>query len=79
MLARPKWRPPRNVIEEIKLARDLAERDDDVAPAMQSMISAAIADGYQNQHPDEQVQHTFDKMTEDMGLPRSWRRCTASG
>jgi hypothetical protein len=62
------YRPPSNVIEEISLARDLAERDDDVAPALNGLISTALADGFQNQHPDEQVEHTFDKLTEDMGL-----------
>src|ERR1035437_5621135 len=30
MMARSKWRPPKNVIEEIALSRDLAERDDDI-------------------------------------------------
>lgn len=70
-LARSKWKPPSNVIEEIKLARDLAERDDDVAPAIESLIATAFADGYQNQHEDEQVEHTFDKITEEgMGLRR---------
>jgi hypothetical protein len=69
-LARTKWQPPTNVIDEIKLARDLAERDDDVAPAIESLIAAAFSDGYQNQHPDEQIEHTFEKLTEDMGLRR---------
>jgi hypothetical protein len=62
------YRPPSNVIEEIAIARDLAERDDDVAPALNGLVATAFADGFQNQHPDEQVEHTFDKITEDMGL-----------
>jgi hypothetical protein len=62
------YRPPSNVIEEIAIARDFAERDDDVAPALNGLVATAFADGYQNQHPDEQVEHTFDKLTEDMGL-----------
>jgi hypothetical protein len=69
-LARQRWQPPQNIIEEIKLARDLAERDDDVAPAIEMLLAAAFADGYQNQHPDEQIEHTFEKLTEDMGLRR---------
>src|SRR4051794_31089683 len=69
-LARSKWTPPTNVIEEIRLARDLAERDDDIAPAIESLIATAFAEGYQNQHPDEQIEHTFDKITEEMGLRR---------
>lgn len=62
------YRPPSNVIEEIAIARDLAERDDDVAPALNGLVASAFADGYQNQHPDEQTEHTFDKITEDMKL-----------
>lgn len=62
------YRPPSNVIEEISIARDLAERDDDVAPALNGLVATAFADGYQNQHPDEQTEHTFDKITEDMKL-----------
>lgn len=69
MMARAKWRPPRNVIEEIALSRDLAERDDDIAAAIGSIIAAAYHGGYQNQHPDEQVEHTFEEMSEeDTGL-----------
>jgi hypothetical protein len=69
MMARSKWRPPKNVIEEIALSRDLAERDDDIAAAMGSILAAAYHGGYQNQHPDEQVEHTFEEMSEqDVGL-----------
>lgn len=69
MMARSKWRPPRNVIEEIALARDFAERDDDVRPAISAILAAAYHGGYQNQHPDEQVEHTFEEMCEeDTGL-----------
>jgi hypothetical protein len=64
------FRPPSNVIEEIEMARDLAERDDDVAPAIEALINTAYAGGYANQHEDEQVQHTFDAMTEDNQLLR---------
>lgn len=69
MMARSKWRPPRNVIEEIEMARDLAERDDDVGASMDAIIAAAYHGGYQNQHADEQVEHTFEEMSEqDTGL-----------
>lgn len=69
MMARSKWRPPRNVIEEITLARDMAERDDDISAAIGAILAAAYHGGYQNQHPDEQVEHTFEEMCEeDTGL-----------
>jgi hypothetical protein len=69
MMARSKFRPPRNVIEEIALARDLAERDDDISATLGTIIAAAYHGGYQNQHPDEQVEHTFEEMSEqDTGL-----------
>jgi hypothetical protein len=68
MMARSKWRPPRNVIEEITIARDYAERDDDVAGALGAILAAAYSGGYDNQHEDEQVEHTFTEMSEDVGL-----------
>jgi hypothetical protein len=68
MMARSKWRPPRNVIEEIEIARDYAERDDDVAGTIGAIMAAAYGGGYQNQHEDEQVEHTFAEMSEDIGL-----------
>lgn len=68
MMARSKWRPPRNVIEEISIARDFAERDDDVAGALGAILACSYGGGYQNQHEDEQVEHTFAEMSEDIGL-----------
>jgi hypothetical protein len=68
MMARSKWRPPRNVIEEISIARDYVERDDDVGNAVGAIIAAAYHGGYSNQHEDEQVEHTFGEMSEDIGL-----------
>lgn len=74
MLARAQvFRPPSNVIEEIEQARDIAERDDDVASAIDSIINTAYAAGFSNQHEDEQVQHTFDEMTADNQLLRVLR------
>lgn len=74
MLARAQvFRPPSNVIEEIEQARDIAERDDDVAAALDSIINTAYHAGFSNQHEDEQVQHTFDEMTEDNQLLRVMR------
>lgn len=64
------FRPPSNVIEEIVFCRDLAERDDDVGPAIDAILAAAYKDGFQNQHEDEQIAHAFDEMTEDNQLRR---------
>jgi hypothetical protein len=41
LLARPKFETPANVYDEIRFARDLAERDDDVAAAMRSITDAS--------------------------------------
>lgn len=68
MMARSKWRPPRNVIEEIAIARDFAERDDDIAATIGTILGAAYHGRYANQHEDEQVEHTFEEMSEDVGL-----------
>lgn len=62
LLSRAKFVPPSNVIEEISLARELAERDDDVAPAMDLIISAALSEGMQHNHPDEQTRVLFNRM-----------------
>ncbi|GAC1530013.1 MAG: hypothetical protein NVS3B1_22130 [Marmoricola sp.] len=67
------YRPPSNVIEEIIFCRDLAERDDDVGTAIDAIVSSAYQSGYQNQHEDEQVQHTFDQLTEDNQLRRVFK------
>jgi hypothetical protein len=72
MMARGKFRAPQNIIDEIKLSRELAEKDDDVALTIDTLIAAALSDGYSNQHADEQVEHTFDKITEDMDLPSAF-------
>jgi hypothetical protein len=62
LLTRKKFKPPTNVIEEIRLARDLAERDDDVAPAIDLMISLAFEAGMEHHHPDEQTTTLFNQM-----------------
>lgn len=68
MMARSKWLPPRNVFEEMAIARDLVERDDDVAEAVGTIMGAAYAGEYDNQHDDEQVERAFGEMSEDIDL-----------
>src|SRR5258708_5599328 len=48
MLARTPWKTPANVIEEIRLARSVADTDDDVAATMGLMIAVAFGEGCQN-------------------------------
>lgn len=68
MLSRAEYRTPTNVIDEIKLARDLAERDDDVAAAIGAMISTAFADGMENFHDDEKTVGLFNAAAREMNL-----------
>lgn len=60
MLARREYRTPTNVIDEIRLARDLAERDDDVAAALGSQIATAFESGMENFHEDEKTVGLFN-------------------
>jgi hypothetical protein len=70
MLARRKYQTPANVIDEIKLARDLAERDDDVAAVIGEMIATAFGDGLEQQGEDEATVAIFSQMARQkyMGL-----------
>jgi hypothetical protein len=62
LLTRKKFKAPETVIEEIRLARDLAERDGDIAPAIDLMIALAFEGGMQHHHPDEQTTTLFNEM-----------------
>lgn len=72
LLARPKFRTPANVIEEIVLARDIAERDDDVGLTMGMMQSVCFGAGMAHSHRDEVVEALFDKMAEHANLDSVW-------
>lgn len=61
LLARAKFRVPRSTIEEICLARDLAERDDDVGATMGAMLAIAMGDGMRHTHEDEVAVALFDE------------------
>jgi hypothetical protein len=73
LLARTEYRTPSNVIEEIKLARELAERDDDIASVMQSMIAVAFGDGMENFHEDERTLSIYNSAAMEMNLDRVLR------
>lgn len=62
LLARRRYQTPATVIDEIKLARSLAERDDDVAAVIGEMIAIAFGDGYEHQGDDEATVELFCEM-----------------
>lgn len=68
LLNRPKFRTPGNVMEEISLARNLAERDDDIRPTMGAMIATAFDSGMQNTHEDEVTVALFDEIASEANL-----------
>jgi hypothetical protein len=71
LLARSKFQTPRDVIDEIKLARDLAERDDDVAAVMGAMIAVAFSDGMENFHEDEKTTRVFNEVCRNANMDRA--------
>jgi hypothetical protein len=68
MLARREYRSPDSVSDEIALARDLAERDDDVAAAMGQMIATAFSEGMENFHEDERTRSLYNAAAKEMNL-----------
>src|SRR5690349_13674297 len=59
LMARREFRTPADIPDEIRLARHLAERDDDVAAVIGEMIGLAFSDGVQARHKDEKTQAAF--------------------
>lgn len=62
LLARRRYQTPANVIDEIKLARSLAERDDDVAAVLGEMVAIAFGEGFELQGDDEATVALFTEM-----------------
>src|SRR3974390_1462253 len=62
MLARTPFRTPQSVIDEVKLARSVADTDDDIGAVIGEMIAIAFGDGVVNQHRDEKTLEFFDLM-----------------
>jgi hypothetical protein len=60
MLARTPFRTPQSVIDEIRLARTVADTDDDIGAVIGNMIAVAFGDGVVNQHRDEKTLEFFD-------------------
>jgi hypothetical protein len=68
LMTRAKWHPPQNIIEEICMARELAERDDDVAATIGMMVALAFGDGMQHAHRDEVTVSMFDEIADEAML-----------
>jgi hypothetical protein len=62
LMTRPKWRPPSNIIEEIVMARELADRDSDVAPTIGMLQALAFGEGMRHSHRDEVTIAQYDKI-----------------
>lgn len=62
MLARSPYSTPANICDEIRLARDLVERDDDVAAVVGQMLAVAFGDGMENHHRDEKTVALFNEI-----------------
>jgi hypothetical protein len=62
MLHRSPFRTPSNVIDEIRLARQVVETDDDIAATLGQCLSTAYGNGMQNQHEDERTVMLFNKI-----------------
>lgn len=73
LLARAKFQTPKNVLEEIILARDLAERDDDVASTIGMMLAMAFGEGMMHTHEDEVTVALFDKIAKHTNLDLSFQ------
>jgi hypothetical protein len=74
LLARSRFRTPANVYDEIKLSRDLADRDDDVRAVIGLMIATAFSDGMENHHPDEKTVTLFNGLAAYMNLDGVFKR-----
>lgn len=68
MMTRTPFRAPMNIVEEIKLARQVAETDDDIVAVIGQAINTAFRDGMQNQHEEEATLHLFNECAKAMNL-----------
>jgi len=68
MLARSDYRTPTNVLEEIRLARNLAEYDDDVGAVMREVLALGFGEGMEHQHADEKSLAIFDAIAREANL-----------
>lgn len=62
LLARNRFTVPTNLVEEIKLSRDLSERDDDVAATIGQAQAIAFSEDHQWLHKDEKTISIFEQV-----------------
>lgn len=62
LMAKAEYRSPGNLHDEIRLARWLAERDDDVGAVIGEMIGLAFSHGVEAKHEDERTQALFTEI-----------------
>jgi hypothetical protein len=62
MLSRSPFRTPSNVIEEIKLARQVVDTDDDIGAVIGQALATAFGEGMENLHEDERTVLLFNKI-----------------
>src|SRR5215831_494538 len=68
MLARQPFKTPGNVIDEITLARTVADSDDDVAATIGLVSAISFGEGLTNHHRDETTLEFFNQMTAPTAL-----------
>lgn len=68
MLSRTPFRTPTNIIDEIRLARHVADTDDDISAVIGQCIATAFGEGMQNQHQDEATIQFFNEIAKGMNL-----------
>lgn len=68
LMARAEFRSPNNVHEEIRLARYLAERDDDVGAVLGEMIGLAFSQPPIAHHKDERTQAAFGEINHSINI-----------
>jgi hypothetical protein len=68
MLARTPFRTPSSVIDEIKLARTVADTDDDIGAIIGNMTAIAFGEGVVNQHRDEKTLEFFNQITQPTAM-----------
>lgn len=68
LLARTKFTVPSSVFGEIALARDIAEKDDDIKSALGAIVALAYSGGMQNFHEDERTVGLFNEMARNANL-----------
>lgn len=68
MLARTPFRTPNNPIDEVKLARAVADSDDDVGATIGNMLAVAYGSGLMNQHRDETTLEFFNQLSSPQSM-----------